>query len=103
MNKYGEVTLIVKSKTNDSIGQEIETTVSTKTIECTVGSITRGEWTTARQGGYEAEVMLAVFSASYSGESRATYGGKTYDIYRTFQDGDSTELYLGTRIGDLNG
>lgn len=101
MNKYGEVVLITQSKSTDTIGQQTKAAASTKTIECTVGSITRGEWATARQGGYEAEVMLSVFSASYSGESRAIYGEKTYDIYRTFHDGDNTELYLGTRIGDL--
>lgn len=101
MNKYGEVKLISQTKGNDSIGQETETAVSNQTIECTVGSITRGEWITARQGGYEADVMLSVFSASYNGESRAEYNGKTYDIYRIYQDGDHTELYLGTRVGDL--
>jgi SPP1 family predicted phage head-tail adaptor len=101
MNKYGEVTLITQSKATDTIGQQTETAASTKTIECTVGSITRGEWITARQGGYEADAMLSVFSASYNGESRAEYNGKTYDIYRTYQDGDHTELYLGTRVGDL--
>lgn len=101
MNKYGEVTLVGQSKVTDTIGQQIEKSESTKTIECTVGSITRSEWATARQGGYEAEEMLTVFSASYSGESRAIYAGKTHDIYRTYQDGDNTELYLGTRIGDL--
>lgn len=101
MNKYGEVTLLTQAHPRDSIGQAGSTTTAQLTIEATVGSITRDEWLTARQGGYEAEIMLKVFSASYSGESSAIYNGKQYEIYRTYQGGDRTELYLGTRIGDL--
>lgn len=101
MNKYGEVTLLEKTFSRDSIGQVIGEVENRRTIQCTIGSIGRNEWSTARQGGYEAEVIATVFSASYNGESAALYNGKTYEIYRTYQVGDSTELYLGTRIGDL--
>lgn len=101
MNKYGEVKLCAKSTTQDSIGQAIDGQYTESLIECVVESIGRGEWITAQQGGYQAEIMLKVFSASYNGESIAKYNGKTYEVYRTFQNGDMTELYLGTRIGDL--
>lgn len=101
MNKYGEITLCVKQSVQDCIGQAIDETLETRTIQCKVDSIGRSEWTTAQQGGYEAEIMAIVFSASYNGESLAQYNGKTYEIYRTFQNGDETELYLGTRIGDI--
>lgn len=101
MNKYGEVTLCAKSTTQDSIGQAIDGAYTQSLIQCEEESIGRGEWITAQQGGYQAEIMLKVFSASYNGESIAKYNGKTYEVYRTFQTGDKTELYLGTRIGDL--
>ena len=101
MNKYGEITLCVKRAVQDCIGQAIDETLETRTIQCKVDSIGRGEWVTAQQGGYEAEIMVKVFSASYQGESLAQYNGKTYEVYRTFQSGDETELYLGTRIGDI--
>ena len=101
MNKYGEITLCKKAAKQDCIGQAIDEALETRTIQCKVDSIGRSEWSTAQQGGYEAEIMLKVFSASYEGESLAQYNGKTYEVYRTFQDGDETELYLGTRIGDL--
>ena len=101
MNKYGENTLCRKGAKVDCIGQAIDTALETRTIQCKVDSIGRGEWVTAQQGGYEAEIMAKVFSASYQGESLAQYNGKTYEVYRTFQSGDETELYLGTRIGDL--
>ena len=102
MNKYGEVALIATSYQKDSIGQLIPSSSTERTIQCTVGSVTRSEWLTAHQGGYEAHAMLKVFSAAYDGESKARYGGKVYDVYRTYQDGDDTEIYLGTRIGDLD-
>ena len=101
MNKYGEVTLCAKSTTQDSIGQAIDGEYTERTIQCTVDSIGRSEWIASQQGGYQAEIVCKVFSASYSGESIAKYNGKTYEIYRTYQDGDATELYLGTRIGDI--
>lgn len=101
MNEFGEITLCLKGAKVDCIGQAIDTALETRTIQCEVDSIGRGEWSTAQQGGYEAEIMAKVFSASYIGESLAQYNGKTYEIYRTFQSGDETELYLGTRIGDI--
>lgn len=101
MNKYGEITLCRKGFLQDCIGQAIDESVEERKIQCTVESIGRREWSTAQQGGYQAEAMVKVFSASYQGESICQYCGKTYEIYRTFQSGDQTELYLGTRIGDI--
>lgn len=100
MNKYGEVTLCTKSKTLDSIGQEIVSATVTQTIQCTVKSIGRSEFISARQIGYDPEVETDVFSASYNGEPLAEYNGTIYHIYRTYQSGDTTELYLGKKIGD---
>ncbi len=101
MNKYGEITLCRRGFQQDCIGQAIDESLEVRTIQCEVDSIGRSEWITAQQGGYESDIMVKVFSASYNGESIAQYNGKTYEVYRTFQDGDQTELYLGTRIGDI--
>ena len=101
MNKYGQITLCRTSAVQDCIGQAVDLSAEERTIQCTVDSIGRSEWITAMQGGYQSEAMVEVFSASYNGEFLAQYNGKTYEIYRTFQRGDKTELYLGTRIGDI--
>ena len=101
MNEFGEITLCKKTSYQDCIGQAIDEAVEERTIQCEVDSIGRGEWITAQQGGFQSEIMVRVFSASYNGESLAQYCGKTYEIYRTFQSGDQNELYLGTRIGDI--
>ncbi len=103
MNKYGEITLCTRTKAHDMIGQEIVSASDVQTIQCTTKSITRSEMITARQIGYDPEVEADVFSASYNDEPLAKYNGKLYEIYRTYQAGDRTELYLGIRIGDLDG
>lgn len=103
MNKYGEVTLCNVVGGRDAINQATETVTVSQTIQCTVDSIQRSEWIVARQGGYNAEVVAKVFAASYNGEPKARYNGKTFDIYRTYQDGDTMELYLGEKVGDING
>lgn len=102
MNKYGEVTLCRKVSERDSINQEIGTITEERTIQCEIEGIERGEWLTAQQGGYQAKIMAKVFTASYNGESLARYNGKMLCIYRTYEVGDKTELYLGERIGELN-
>lgn len=100
MNKYGEVTLCTQSTTHDAIGQEVVSASVVQTIQCTIKSIGRSEFISARQIGYDPEVEADVFSASYNNEPLAQYNGKLYHIYRTYQVGDTTELYLGTKIGD---
>lgn len=102
MNKYGEITLISRTYAVDSIGQDVGTNATQRTIPCKVESIGRNEWITANQAGYEADIKATVFSASYNGESIAQYDSKTYEIYRTYQVGDELELYLGTRVGEID-
>lgn len=102
MNRYGEVTLTARTYTKDSIGQKVVSAETQKTIQAVVKSIGRNELATAMQSGFEAAIIADVFSASYSGEPIASYNGKTYEIYRTYQSGDRTELYLGTRVGEIN-
>lgn len=103
MNKYGEITLCNVVVSRDAINQAVETLVDTQTIQCVIDSIGRSEWLIAQQGGYQAEIVAKVFAASYNKEPKARYNGKLYVIYRTYQDGDSLELYLGERIGELHG
>ena len=49
MNKYGEITLCKKGFLQDCIGQAIDEAVEERTIQCTVDSIGRSEWSTAQQ------------------------------------------------------
>lgn len=99
MTEYAEITLIQKSHAQDCIGQPVGKDEETKVVPFAVGSVNRNEWSTAMQGGYEAEIMGTVFTASYSGEKQAIFHGIRYEIYRSFRNGDRTELYLGTQVG----
>lgn len=99
----GEIILIPKSYKQDEIGQPIDCDDERQPIPCEVVSVGRSEWITAAQGGYQAEIMIRIFRASYNGEREAIYHGIRYDIYRTYGEGDRLELYLGTRVGECNG
>ena len=63
MNQYGEITLCRKGARVDCIGQAIDEALETRTIQCTVDSIGRSEWSTAQQGGYEAEARHMRYTA----------------------------------------
>lgn len=99
MAEYDEIYLVPKAYRQDEIGQPVECDKDLKAIQFKVGSVSRSEWTTAMQGGYEAEIMGEIFTASYNGEKEAILHERKYDIYRTFRNGDRTEIYLGTKVG----
>lgn len=99
MTEYAEITLIQKSYTQDCTGQPVSKYEETKVIPFAVGSVNRNEWSTAMNGGFQAEIMGTVFTASYNGEKQAIFHGIRYEIYRSFRNGDTTELYLGTQVG----
>lgn len=100
MSEYGEITLVPESYELDAIGQPISAAGAGRTIPCRISSAGRNEWSAAAQGGYNAEYLIEIFTASYQREKIAIIDGQQYTIYRTYQVGDTTELYLGTRVGD---
>lgn len=99
--EYSEVWLIPKDYAQDAIGQPIDIQKQCSAIPCEEYSITRTEWNSAQQGGYDADIQLNIFSDCYNGEKEAWYKGIRYTIYRTYRAGDTTELYLTQRVGDL--
>lgn len=98
---FGEVWLIPKDFMQDEIGQPIDIERQCSPIPCEEYSITRTEWTAAQQGGYDSDIQLSIFSASYQGEKEAFYNGVRYTIYRTYRTGDMMELYLSRKVGDM--
>lgn len=99
-----DVVILVSEETaQDATKQTYKREVQTGEVLCEMDSITRSEWSTAYQAGWESEYKLTVFYLDYSGQKTAVFHGKRYAIYRTFRDGERTELYLGTRAGETDG
>lgn len=90
-----DVTLIQTTYQADSIGQQVATESRT-TVPATVTSATRGEWVSAGQNNYRADLVATTPLVNYSGERIAEVGTKRYAIYRVYRDEDTDliELYL---------
>lgn len=101
MKEYGEITLVSKTYEQDCIGQPVEREKERRTIPCSIESVGRNEWITAMQGGFQADILCKIFTASYQNETEAILHNARYTIYRTYRVGDQTELYLATRVSDL--
>ena len=101
MDRIADVTLISTQYTTDSIGQRIETDEATRTLICTIHSITRQEWQSAAQQGLQPEYMVKLASSDdYEDELLAALNGVRYSIYRTYMTDDGgIELYLRKDIG----
>lgn len=89
-----QVTLITKNSTGNSFSRA-ETTEE-NTVWCVAESVTQREFFEATARGLKAEHKLIVWSQDYHGELQAVFGGKMFQIYRTYRKYDRTELYLAS-------
>ncbi len=101
MDRLTDVTLINLLYETDSIGQRIEAGEATRTLLCTLHSISRQEWSSAAQQGLQPECMVRLASSDdYEDELLAELNGVRYSIYRTYMTEDGgIELYLRKDIG----
>lgn len=86
----------------DATKQTYKQEVRTDDLLCEMESVTRSEWSTAQQAGFDADYRVTLFYLDYSGQRTAIFHGKRYAIYRTYRDGERVELYLGTRVGEVD-
>lgn len=100
MEWLNDLTLVSETFTQDDIGQQIATE-TTRTIFCTVHSVTRREWADASQKGLKPEFMCFLRdSGDYNGEMIAELDGARYIIYRTYlTDDGGVELYMRKDAG----
>lgn len=96
------IILVSEETLKDDTGQRYKSEVQTDELLCELGSITRTEWSQANQAGYEAEYEVELFFLDYAGQRTAIFHGKRYVIYRTYRKGERIELYLGTRVGEID-
>lgn len=96
------IILVTEETVKDATRQSYKREVQTDELLCRLGSITRTEWSSAQQAGYEAAYQVELFFLEYTGQKTAVFHGKRYAIYRTFRKGERIELYLGTRVGEIH-
>lgn len=63
-------------------------------------SVRSSEYWQARQSGIDLSYMFEVHSFEYNGEEKMLYDGKEYDIVRTFNKGEVTELVCHRKDDD---
>lgn len=96
----GVITLIGTTTAKDALGVQ-RTSETAREIFCRVYSITRSEFFTAGQKGYDPKWKFSVFHGDYRGEQTVVYDGEAYGVYRTYwQPGeDDMELYVERKGG----
>lgn len=103
MDRSTTINLITKTYSEDAIGQRIPTTES-RTVFCSVESVTRAEFQAAGELGHKAEFVVTMFAPDYQGEDTcelSVFGSSAvYSIYRTYLKGNELiELYLEKKVG----
>lgn len=100
MERYGEISLITKTYTKDSLGQLVPTETTTD-VMCNVTSVSAAEWARAGQEGLKASLVFDVWEYEYDGQEELTYNGETYSVYRTYINNDGkVELYTEKKVGN---
>jgi SPP1 family predicted phage head-tail adaptor len=78
-----EITLIAKTRSQDSGGYTTETTVST-TVYAEIRSVGYREYYAAQADTMRAEIVFLINPDEYGGQAQVTYGSKSYRVIRTF-------------------
>lgn len=93
------LTLIKKHPAGtDESGNELYEESGT-TVFAKKRSVGLREFSAAAQMGLRAELVLDVWSFEYGGEEEVELYGQRYFVYRSYQNGERTELYLTKRSG----
>ena len=87
--------------TQNSIGEWIQA-VEKVQVFAKVQEVSSSEFFNASQIGLAAEKRFLVFSGDYHGEPIVEHEGLRYGVYRTYEHGDQTEVYV-ERKGGTNG
>lgn len=92
------IKLISVATSYDSIGQPVATETQTEVI-ARLNSVSMSEWTQANQLGLSAEYRAIIWANEYNKQEFALIDNVRYHIYRTYETGDSVELYLEQMVG----
>lgn len=93
--------LISETYTKDELLQNIAT-YTERQIFVYEKSVSRSEWSIARQSGHKPSMVLYTPRVNYNGEMLLRYHNKVYSIYRVYESDSEAELYCELREGNLN-
>ena len=96
------LTLIRVTCDNDEYGVPIQRDVDKAEVFCRVKSVGRQEFYAVGQGGTKPALKFIVCADEYDGQQIVEYNGDRYAIYRTYQTGETVELYTEVKIGTHN-
>lgn len=82
---------------DDGVPSTAETSA---TVFCEVTSVGANEWFEGGRNGLNPQYRFIIFTGDYHDEEICVFHGKRYRIYRTYIDGDRTELYAEKRKGN---
>ena len=100
MDRSSVITLIGRTRTQDSTGVWRDGAETRRDVFCQVQSVSRAEFFAAGQIGLKPDYCFIVFFADYEGEDLVEYNGARYVIYRTYHARtDDLELYAQREVG----
>lgn len=106
MNEYDEDIILIGgviSDETDVFGNPIDGTVKT-TVQATKKEVSQSEFYQAAQANIRPAAEFIVHTFEYSGEQLVEWQGCRYSVIRTYQrNDDEIEIYLESKVGDLNG
>lgn len=85
--------LLTTKKEQDELGRFFSKKEKRQVL-CKVRSVSFSEFFNAGRNGLNPALEFLVFSGDYNGEQEAEYRGQVYSVYRTYKNGDYTELYV---------
>lgn len=100
MDKNEIIKLLTPNIRVTSIGQRVEDGFTEREVFARKTSISQSEFFTAGQNGMRADCRFDVYSFEYDGQKNLSHNGIVYTIYRTYVNGDDTELYCEVRKQD---
>ena len=100
MNRSGVIYLVCETHQQNDYGV-IETAYTKRKVFADVTSVSAKEWFEGGRSGLNPEYRMTVFTYDYNGEEILEYNGVQYTIYRKYERGDKTELYVQKRQGNV--
>ncbi|QNG60388.1 phage head closure protein [Bacillus sp. PAMC26568] len=93
MSRWSDViNLLILEEGSNENGFPVTVEKSRLTVFANRKSVRSNEFYLAAQSGYSLELMFEVRSADYNSESHLDFEGKKYEIVRTYNKGELTEL-----------